>query len=65
MLSKWVPRERPQIKTIVIFKVLSSLLLHRASLMAQTVKNLPAMQDTQVQSLHWEDPGEGNGNPLQ
>ena len=56
MLSKWVPRERPQIKTIVIFKVLSSLLLHRASLMAQTVKNLLAMQDTQVQSLRWEDP---------
>ena len=24
--------------------------------MAQTVKNLPAMQDTQVQSLGWEDP---------
>ena len=26
------------------------------SLMAQTVKNLPAMQETQVQSLGWEDP---------
>ena len=24
--------------------------------MAQTVKNLPAMQETQVQSLDWEDP---------
>ena len=24
--------------------------------MAQTVKNLPAMQETQVQSLGWEDP---------
>ena len=23
--------------------------------MAQTVKNLPAMQETQVQSLGWED----------
>ena len=23
---------------------------------AQTVKNLPAMQETQVQSLDWEDP---------
>ena len=34
--------------------------------MAQRVKNLPAMQETQVQSLGWEDPpGEGNGNPLQ
>ena len=24
--------------------------------MAQTVKNLPAMQEAQVQSLGWEDP---------
>ena len=24
--------------------------------MAQTVKNLPAMQETQVRSLDWEDP---------
>ena len=28
----------------------------RASLVAQTVKNSPAMQETQVQSLGWEDP---------
>ena len=27
-----------------------------ASLLAQTVKNLPVMQDTWVQSLGWEDP---------
>ena len=27
-----------------------------ASLMAQMVKNLPAMQETWVQSLDWEDP---------
>jgi len=27
-----------------------------ASLVAQTVKNLPAMQGTWVQSLGWEDP---------
>ena len=27
----------------------------RASLVAQMVKNLPVMQDTQVQSLGWED----------
>ena len=34
--------------------------------MAQEVKNLPAMQETQVQSLSWEDsPEEVNGNPLQ
>ena len=28
----------------------------RASLMAQTVKNPPALQETWVQSLGWEDP---------
>ena len=40
--------------------------LTRASLVAQMVKNLPAMQETMVQSLGQEDPpGEGNGNPLQ
>ena len=27
-----------------------------ASLVAQTVKNLPAMQEIQFQSLGWEDP---------
>ena len=27
-----------------------------ASLVAQMVENLPAMQETQVQSLGWEDP---------
>ena len=27
-----------------------------ASLVAQTAKNLPAMQETQVRSLGWEDP---------
>ena len=32
------------------------LILKRASLVAQTVKNLPAMQETWVQSLDWEDP---------
>ena len=31
-------------------------ILTRASLVAQLVKNLPAMQDTQVQSLGWENP---------
>ena len=27
-----------------------------ASLVAQSVKNLPAVQETQVRSLDWEDP---------
>ena len=30
-------------------------LMFRASLMAETVKNLPAIQEIQVQSLGWED----------
>ena len=35
-------------------------------LVAQMVKNLSAVWETQDQSLGWEDPpGEGNGNPLQ
>ena len=46
----------------------------RASLMAQLVKNLPAMRETWVRSLGWEDPLEkgkathssiGKGYPLQ
>ena len=37
-----------------------------ASLMVQLVRNLAAMQETWVRSLHWEDsPGEGKGYPLQ
>ena len=31
---------------------------HRASLVAQLVKYLPAMRETWVQSLGWEDPQE-------
>ena len=45
-------------------KMLSRAAL-RASLVAQTVKHLPAMWETRVQALGREDsPGEGNGNPL-
>ena len=33
-----------------------STYIHRASLIAQSVKSLPAMQETQVQFLDWEDP---------
>ena len=34
-----------------------------ASLVAQTVKNLPALQEKQVQSLVEKTPGRGPGNP--
>ena len=38
----------------------------RASLVAQSVKNLPAMPETQIRSLgQGRYTGEGNGNPLQ
>jgi len=37
-----------------------------ASLVAQLVKNPPAMWETWVRSLGWKDsPGEGKGYPLQ
>ena len=40
-------------------------LVTRGALVAQTVKNLPAMWETWVGSLCWKTPGEGNGLPLQ
>ena len=44
-------------------EVSKSVLLKMTSLVVQTVKNLPAMQETWVQSLSWEDPlEEGHGN---
>ena len=36
--------------------ILDYLPYEKASLVAQTVKNLPAMQETWVRSLGWEDP---------
>ena len=40
------------------FWVKSKRIATRASLVAQRVKNLPAMQETRVRSLGWEDPPE-------
>ena len=31
------------------------MFVKHSDVMAQLVKNLPAMQETQVQSLHWKD----------
>ena len=40
--------------------------IYRASLVSQTVKNLPAMGETWIPSLgSGRSPGEGNVNPLQ
>ena len=36
-----------------------------AFLVAQTIQNLPAMQETWVSFLGWEDPLEKEGYPLQ
>ena len=48
------------------FSELSEFDLLYASVVAQMVQNLPAMQETQVQSLGWENPVERrHGNPLQ
>ena len=41
----WEPR--------IAFRIFTSG--NSLSLVAQTVKHLPTMQDTRVQSLHWED----------
>ena len=42
------------------------MLSPRTSLVAQLVKNLPAMWESWVRSLGWEDPlEEGKGYPLQ
>ena len=38
-----------------IFCIYKTLYFSEASLVARMVKNLPAMQETQVRSLCWED----------
>ena len=43
---------------------LSDFHFHLASLVAQKVKNLPSVWEIWVQSLGWEDRGEGNGSPI-
>ena len=49
-------------KDTLIYRVLRVSLL--IALDGSAVKNPPAMQETQVQSLGWEDPPrEGNGYP--
>ena len=47
-------------------KYLADSCWYRASLVAQLVKNPPAMQETPVQFVGWEDsPREGNNYPFQ
>ena len=41
---------------LTLFGSFSGFILLWSSLMTQMIKNMPAMQETQVQSLGWEDP---------
>ena len=51
-----------KVPVFTVAKVHSFILQHLcflgASLVAQTIKNLPAVQESQVQSLGWKDPQE-------
>ena len=51
-------QESVSLKSLEIYFNTTWFPLHKtwAFLVAQMVKNLPAMQETQVQSLGWEDP---------
>ena len=49
---QWV--ECPQVQNLAVSVTLQNK--HRASLVAQLVKNLPAVWETWVSSLGWEDP---------
>ena len=51
MLQNW--RVKLFVQLFVVENIFPSCL---ASLVAQMVKRLPAMQETQVRSLGWEDP---------
>ena len=51
--SRFPPANKPSDPLLVLTLV---SLLPRASLVAQTVKNLPALRETWVRSLGWEDP---------
>ena len=51
---------------ITVLRVLIRDIINGTSLVAQMVKNAPAMQATKVLSLgSGRYPGEGSGNPLQ
>ena len=48
--------EAPTSGTVCVYMNGSWYRIHRASLVAQSVKNLPVVQEAQVRSLGWEDP---------
>ena len=55
-----VAKGRTQLSDFHLIYIISVLqiFIYKAYLVAQTVKNLPATQEAQVQSLGWEDPQE-------
>ena len=62
----WGSREHPLCSIILLLCICCILSWDWASLLAQMVTHLPAMQETWVRSLGWEDAlEEGHGNPLQ
>ena len=70
----WIRREllgvqfsvTPSLVIVTHIYITTQTMWYTTSLVAQTVNNLPAMQETQVWSLSREDPLEqGNGNPCQ
>ena len=48
--------DKPTVTIILNSEKLTAFLVGWASLVVQLVKNLPAVQETQVRSLDWEDP---------
>ena len=45
----------PSLISFMLFQILIHTIVPQASLVAQLIKHLPAMQETWVQSLGWED----------
>ena len=48
--------DKPTVTIILNSEKLKAFLVRWASLVVQLVKNLPAVRETQVRSLDWEDP---------
>ena len=59
-LNQWKKRHRMNMKSLLyrvyVLSLTLVLLPPRSSLVAQRIKRLPAVRETQVQSLGWEDP---------
>ena len=55
-LVQGVAKSQTQLSNFHYTYIHTYVCIHRASLVAQSVKNLPAVQETLVQSLGQEDP---------